>query len=144
MKRVRRRDTSIELRLRRLLHARGLRYRVDRRTPESGRSRPDLVFVGARVAIFVDSCFWHACPEHGTLPRTNLAFWREKLRQNSVRDRAAKTRLEAAGWTVIRVWEHEDMPRAAQRITSIVIKCSMRTKRRRGSPTGDARASRRK
>ena len=120
MARVRRRDTAPELELRSELHRRGLRYRVDRRPLKGVPSRADLVFGPAKVAVYVDGCFWHSCPEHGTMPRSNEAFWQEKLARNQARDAAVNEALAAAGWTVVRVWEHEEIDAAADRVESAV------------------------
>jgi DNA mismatch endonuclease, patch repair protein len=120
MSRVRRRDTAPELELRSELHRRGLRYRVDRRPLKGLASRADLVFGPARVAVYVDGCFWHSCPEHGTMPRSNEAFWQEKLARNRARDAAVGEALAAAGWTVVRIWEHEEIALAADRVESAV------------------------
>jgi DNA mismatch endonuclease, patch repair protein len=115
----RQRDTKGELELRSLLHRRGLRFRVHALLPGS-RRRSDIVFARARVAVFVDGCFWHGCPEHGTWPKQNADWWREKIEANQRRDRDTNARLRAAGWTVIRVWEHEDPTQAADQIAEIV------------------------
>jgi DNA mismatch endonuclease, patch repair protein len=113
----RRRDTRPELELRRVLHAHGLRFRVDRRLDVAGaRVRPDLVFPRQRVAVFVDGCFWHSCPCHGRKPQTNDAYWTRKLATNLVRDGQNTKALKAAGWQVIRVWEHQPAPSAAEAI----------------------------
>jgi DNA mismatch endonuclease, patch repair protein len=120
MSRQRRRDTDAELHLRRLLHARGLRYRVDQPLPGLLRRRADLTFSRQRLAVFVDGCFWHGCPEHKTLPVANGDWWATKLRQNVERDRATDAHLAELGWTVIRVWEHEDPKLAADRIEQAV------------------------
>jgi DNA mismatch endonuclease, patch repair protein len=119
MVRQRRRDTAPEMAIRRLLHAMGLRYRVDAPLPGM-RRRADLVFGSARVAVFVDGCFWHACPEHGTQPSSNAAWWAEKIETNVQRDRDTDRRLAAGGWTVLRVWEHEIPETAAARIAEAV------------------------
>lgn len=112
-----RRDTSPELAVRRELHRRGLRYRVDHRLPAAGpRRRADVVFTRARLAIYVDGCFWHGCPDHGSQPRTNSGYWAPKLAANRDRDRDTDMRLQQAGWTVLRVWEHESTTAAADRI----------------------------
>lgn len=116
MSRVKGRDTRPEMLLRRALWRRGLRYRVNRRV---ANTRPDLVFLSARLAVFVDGCFWHACPLHGTQPATNAEFWREKLRRNVQRDAENTRTLMAAGWRVLRLWEHEivgDVEVAADRV----------------------------
>jgi DNA mismatch endonuclease, patch repair protein len=120
MSRVRRRDTRPELELRSELHRRGLRYRIDRRPLQAVPSRADLVFGPAKVAVYVDGCFWHSCPEHGTMPRSNEAFWQEKLARNQERDAAVNAALAAAGWTVVRVWEHEEIALAADRVEAAI------------------------
>lgn len=120
MSRTGQRDTAPELGLRRELHARGLRYRLDRAILQGVRRRPDIVFTPARVAVFVDGCFWHGCPEHATWPRTNAEFWREKIETNKQRDRDTDERLAAAGWLSVRIWEHEDAAQAAARIEAVV------------------------
>lgn len=115
------RDSRPELQIRSRLHRMGLRFRVDHRLLAAGVScRPDLVFAGARVVVFVDGCFWHSCPRHGELPRSNRSFWEEKLRRNSERDRRQDAALEADGWQVIRVWEHDEPERAAHWIAEAV------------------------
>lgn len=122
---TRRRDTSAEMRLRRELHGRGLRYGVDR--PVVGRRRRvDLHFPGARLVVFVDGCFWHSCPLHATVPKTNTDWWRAKLAANVERDRQSDRDLEEAGYEVIRVWEHDDVLGASDRIEKAV---RARTKR---------------
>jgi DNA mismatch endonuclease (patch repair protein) len=120
MSRVRRRDTAPELELRSELHRRGLRYRVDRRPLKTVPSRADLVFGPAKVAVYVDGCFWHSCPEHGTMPRSNEAFWQEKLARNQARDAAVNELLAAEGWTVVRIWEHEEIADAADKVEAAV------------------------
>lgn len=126
------RDTRPELQIRSRLHRMGLRFRVDHRLLAVGVScRPDLVFAGSRVVVFVDGCFWHSCPRHGELPRSNRSFWEEKLRRNAERDRRQDTALEADGWQVIRVWEHEEPAQAARWIAEAV--------RARKSDSGDGR-----
>jgi len=120
MARTGRRNTKPELEIRRLLHARGLRYRVDVQVLAGVRRRPDLVFPTARVIVFVDGCFWHGCPEHATWPKHNADFWREKIETNRRRDRDTDERLLAAQWTVVHVWEHEDPLQASERIERIV------------------------
>lgn len=117
----RRRDTSPELALRRLLHAAGLRYRVDARPLYDLNRRADLVFHGRKVAIFVDGCYWHGCAEHGTVAQTNAAYWSSKIRRNRERDADTNRRLCDAGWTVIRVWEHEDPVVAAERVKALLL-----------------------
>ena len=113
-------DTGTELAIRRRLHAAGLRYRLHARVVPGTRREADIVFRPARVAVFVDGCFWHGCPEHATWPRNNEAVWRAKLEANRERDRDTDARLRGDGWTVIRVWEHEDPAAAAARIAEAV------------------------
>lgn len=113
-------DTGPELRLRRLLHAKGLRYRVDYPVLDGTRRRADIAFTRLRLAIFVDGCFWHGCPIHGTWPKRNREFWREKICTNIRRDQDTDARLADAGWEVARVWEHDDPTQAADRIAARV------------------------
>jgi len=105
--------------IRRELHRRGLRYRLDA-APVGGRHRADVIFARARVAVFVDGCFWHRCPQHGLAPKNNAAWWKEKLDRNAARDRHVDVELRECGWTVIRIWEHEDAVEAADRIERAV------------------------
>lgn len=116
MQATRRRDTAPELALRRELHHRGLRYRVDLALPQLPRRRMDVVFTRARVVVLVDGCFWHGCPEHGTTARSNADYWSHKITENRARDADTDARLRAAGWRVLRVWEHEAPDRAADRV----------------------------
>jgi DNA mismatch endonuclease (patch repair protein) len=120
MARIGRRDTKPEIALRRLLHERGLRYRVDRAVLPGVRRRGDVVFGPAKVIVFVDGCFWHGCPEHATWPVHNAEFWREKIEVNRLRDRDTDERLAGAGWKVVRVWEHEDPHEVAEQISELV------------------------
>lgn len=99
----------------------GLRYRVDRRPDPSIRRRADIVFTKAKVAVFVDGCFWHNCPEHGPMPSRNVAYWEPKLHRNAERDAETNQLLTERGWEVIRVWEHEDPREAAERIRRSVV-----------------------
>lgn len=108
MRANRRRDTGPELAVRRLLHSRGWRYRVDFRLAPPSRVRADIVFTRAGVAIFIDGCFWHRCPVHGTDPKANAEYWGPKLDRNVARDRQADADLAALGWVVLRFWEHEN------------------------------------
>ena len=103
MSQIHSRDTGPELRLRRALWAAGARYRL--RYPLPGR--PDLVFPGSHVAVFVDGCFWHGCPEHSVQPQTNSEFWRHKIAGNMARDRVVDENLTETGWCVVRAWEHD-------------------------------------
>jgi DNA mismatch endonuclease (patch repair protein) len=113
-------DTPAELAIRQLLHRRGLRYRVDFRPEPTIRRKADIVFTRSRVAVFVDGCFWHDCPRHGSSPTANADWWRAKLDGNVARDRDTDARLTAAGWTVLRFWEHEPPAAAVERIIEIV------------------------
>jgi len=113
MQRMPRRDTRPELALRRELHARGLRFRKEYRALPG---RPDVAFTRARLAVFVDGCFWHRCPLHGTLPKHNADWWLAKLDANVARDQRQDRQLVDSGWTVIRVWEHEAVEVAGRRI----------------------------
>ena len=103
----RRRDTAPELAVRRLLHAAGVRYRVDAQPLPHLRRRADIVFRRQRVAVFIDGCYWHGCPEHGTTPATNRGYWSAKVAANRARDLDTVQRLTEAGWQPLRVWEHE-------------------------------------
>jgi DNA mismatch endonuclease (patch repair protein) len=109
----RRRDTRPERLIRSELHRRGLRFRVDLTLalPE-GRVRPDLVFTRQRVAVFVDGCYWHACPVHLKPSHSNVAYWSTKLARNVARDRANDRALRASGWQVLRIWEHQPVDEA--------------------------------
>lgn len=114
------RDTYPELVIRRELHRRGHRYFVDRQVLPGLRRRADIVFPRSRVAVFIDGCFWHGCPVHHTIAKTNASFWAEKVRSNRERDADTDERLRAAGWTVIRVWEHEAVDEATRRIETVL------------------------
>lgn len=122
MSRQKQRDTAPELAVRRLLHAAGLRYRVNRRPVAELRRTGDIVFVAARVVVFIDGCFWHCCPDHATRPAANKAWWAAKLERNVARDRETNAALEAAGWLVLRFWEHED-PRSVAEAVQAVVRC---------------------
>lgn len=113
----RRRDTAPELAIRRLLHAAGLRYRVDYPV-EAGerRVRPDIVFTRRRLAVFLDGCYWHGCPEHCRIPTSNRDYWSAKIHRNRDRDQRTTEALLSAGWTVLRAWEHERSEDVAEQI----------------------------
>jgi DNA mismatch endonuclease, patch repair protein len=123
---TRQRDTPGELALRSALRALGLRYRVDATLPGTHR-RADVAFLRAKVAVFVDGCFWHGCPAHGTWPKAHAAWWREKIDGNRRRDRDTDERLKSEGWLVLRFWEHDNASDAARAVAS--------TLRRRASAT---------
>jgi DNA mismatch endonuclease (patch repair protein) len=107
------RDTGPEMALRRLLFAQGLRYRVAYKPLKSKRTTVDVAFTKARLIIQVDGCFWHGCPEHYRLPKTNTEYWQAKIERNQARDAAATAALQEAGWEVLRFWEHEDPSKVA-------------------------------
>jgi DNA mismatch endonuclease (patch repair protein) len=114
------RDTTPEIELRRLVHSSGLRYRVNARPLPSVRRTADMVFRPAKVAVFVDGCFWHRCPDHATDPKTNSDYWKPKLERNVERDRETDRLLAESGWLSIRIWEHEDLSQAALQIAKTV------------------------
>jgi len=120
------RDTRPELLVRSLAHRRGLRYRVSARPLPELRRTADLVFRPARVAVFIDGCYWHGCPKHYTEPKTNTEYWREKINRNKARDRETDDLLAAEGWTVLRFWEHDDPETVAA-----TIERSVRLRRKR-------------
>jgi DNA mismatch endonuclease (patch repair protein) len=118
MRAIRRTDTKPELALRRALHRLGYRFRKDHRLDLPGRRvRPDIAFTARKVAVFVDGCFWHACPEHGSKPAVNQGYWNPKLLRNVERDQAADAALAGAGWQVVRLWEHVPLDDA---VTAVV------------------------
>jgi DNA mismatch endonuclease, patch repair protein len=130
MRAIRRTDTKPELALRKALHGRGLRYRKDYRIDLDGaRVRPDIAFTARRVAVFVDGCFWHGCPEHGSKPAANTWYWEPKLDRNVQRDRAADAALGQAGWRVVRVWEHETLDAAVAAVMSALAEAGADTSR---------------
>lgn len=121
MRANRRTNTKPEVRLRSILHRRGLRFRKDLPVRTASRLvRPDIVFTRARIAVFVDGCFWHACPQHGTQPKSNNWYWQPKLARNVARDREVDAALTAEGWHVLRLWEHEDPQEAADAVHAAV------------------------
>ncbi len=138
-----RRDSGPELRLRRLVHAAGLRYRVAYPVPGQRRRTIDIAFTRAKVAVFVDGCFWHGCPEHGTSPRSNSAWWRQKIATNQRRDADTTAVLVSQGWTVVRCWEHDDPVDVAEEVRAAVDTASAAvTRRRDSSPQGGEAAPR--
>ncbi|MRX44506.1 DNA mismatch endonuclease Vsr [Agromyces sp. Q22] len=114
------RDTSPEKAVRSLLHARGLRYRVHTRPVVALPRTADIVFTRRRIAVFIDGCFWHVCPEHGHIPHSNVEYWEPKLRGNQLRDRETDDALRDAGWSVLRFWEHESPDAVADAIERTV------------------------
>jgi DNA mismatch endonuclease (patch repair protein) len=126
-------DTRAELAVRRLLHAAGLRYRVEYPVPGMGRRRLDMAFTRAKVAVLIDGCFWHGCPVHATQPKANAEWWRKKLDRNMARDRETTEHLVAQGWTVLRFWEHEAPDAVAARVAATVEqRHAERTRGRKG------------
>jgi len=117
---VRQKDTDIEIALRRKLFQRGLRYRVDFEVLKKPRRVADVAFPVLKIAVFVDGCFWHGCPEHATWPKQNAGFWRQKIEANSLRDNDTKARLHDIGWSVLRFWGHESPIKAAQKVARLV------------------------
>lgn len=115
-----RRDTGPEVALRKALHAAGYRFRVVYPVPGNRRRSIDIAFTKAKVAIFVDGCFWHGCPVHGTQPKANSAWWAAKLASNRARDTDTDQLLQNAGWHVVRIWEHEDVDNAVAQIITVV------------------------
>jgi DNA mismatch endonuclease, patch repair protein len=120
MSRHPRRDTGPELGLRRLLHAAGLRYRVQYPVPGMGRRTIDIAFPGRRVAIFVDGCFWHGCADHSHIPASNSEWWQEKFRRNSARDEETDNHLLNSGWHVVRLWEHQTAPEMLSQVRDVL------------------------
>ena len=114
------RDTRAELAVRRRLHAEGFRYLVNARPVADLRRTADIVFRGSKVAVFIDGCYWHGCPDHFKPPATNVTYWRDKIARNRARDLDTRIRLESRGWRVLRFWEHENPAAAAQQIRSVV------------------------
>jgi DNA mismatch endonuclease, patch repair protein len=115
------RDTAPERELRSVLHRAGLRFRKHYRVHVGDlATRVDIAFPKQRVAVFMDGCFWHCCPQHATAPRANGDFWAKKLQRNVQRDRQVNVALGIAGWTVVRIWEHEPVSAAAARVLAAI------------------------
>jgi DNA mismatch endonuclease (patch repair protein) len=134
MSRVRQRGTALELRLRSALRARRLRYRTNVSLPGT----PDIAIGTGKLAVFVDGCFWHGCPRHGTMPKTNRAFWRRKIVRNRERDSEVDRELRKLGWRPVRVWEHElrtSVDSVVERLSALVAQAARRTGRRK-APIG--------
>jgi DNA mismatch endonuclease (patch repair protein) len=118
---VRSHNTTPERSLRAALHRLGVRYRLGQVVETGGRRiRPDLVFKGARVALFVDGCFWHGCPDHCRRPGSNVDYWNAKIERNRARDARHEDALTVSGWTVVRVWEHEPPSEAAAALAALL------------------------
>ncbi|WKK73202.1 very short patch repair endonuclease [Rathayibacter oskolensis] len=121
------RDTKVELRVRSGLHAAGLRYRLQVKVPGSSRRTIDVAFPKQRIAVFLDGCFWHGCPVHHTVSKTNAGFWAEKVATNRERDQDTDRLLREAGWVPLRFWEHEE-------VDAIVLEVAASVARRRADP----------
>lgn len=133
MGKVRQKDTAAEVTLRRELYRNGLRYRVDYEVLKKPRRVADVAFPGLKIALFVDGCFWHGCPEHATWPKQNAEFWRQKIEANRLRDADTNSRLLDIGWTVLRFWEHE----SPIKVTATVVQTVAEARAERcASPTG--------
>lgn len=122
MKVQKRRDTGCEMAVCRILHENGLRYRVDFRPLPNQRFRADIGWKSHRLAVFIDGCFWHGCPRHGTLPKHNSEWWASKFEANRARDERVNELLRVAGWRVLRFWEHEDPARVASIVAEARVK----------------------
>lgn len=130
MRANKKKNTGPEVAVRRLLFAQGLRYRIHYPIRAGGiLVKPDIVFPSRRVAVFIDGCFWHSCPDHGNSPKVNTGYWGPKLERNRQRDRLVNQTLEAEGWCVIRIWEHFPADEASSmildKLSSIPGKCSI-------------------
>lgn len=111
------RDTALETAVRSALHRRGLRFRKHVRPIRGLACTVDVAFPRERLAVFIDGCYWHLCPEHASYPKANAAWWRTKLEGNRDRDRRNEAALAEGGWTVLRVWEHEELATVVMRVT---------------------------
>lgn len=120
MAKVRQKGTDAEVALRQEMHRIGLRYRVDYEVLKKPRRVADVVFPGRKIAVFVDGCFWHGCPEHASWPKRNAEFWREKIEANRLRDADTNERLRSLGWTVLRFWSHESPTEAARAVARVI------------------------
>lgn len=129
MQTQRRRDTTCEMSVRRRLHHMGFRYRVDYRPEATLRRSADIVFSRQRIAVFIDGCFWHGCPEHGTTPKSNGDWWAAKIERTRQRDLDTTSILISRGWTVLRFWEHQSPDEVASEVAQAV-----EARRRRGAP----------
>ncbi|MET9811276.1 very short patch repair endonuclease [Streptomyces halstedii] len=134
MSRQARRDTAPEVAVRKLLHASGYRYRLNERVPHMSRRTIDIAFTRAKVAVFLDGCFWHGCPDHATRPKSNAEWWRQKLDKNMARDAETTAHLVSEGWTVLRFWEHQPPTEVAAVVAQAVDR--ERSSRRTGQGGG--------
>ena len=134
-----RRDTKPEVQLRRELHRRGRRFRVVLRVPGNNRRTIDIAFTRVKLAVFVDGCFWHGCPEHGSSPAANREWWAKKLKTNQDRDADTNRILGDAGWTVLRIWEHMPAVQAADRVEDALVRLGRTHYAQGPSPVSEGR-----
>lgn len=127
MARVRQQGTDIEIALRRALFRAGLRYRVSYVVSEQPRRVADIAFPRLKIAVFVDGCFWHGCPEHASWPKQNASYWRNKIETNRLRDADTNARLTDMGWTILRFWEHVSPEEAAKAVGLLVARVKAET-----------------
>jgi DNA mismatch endonuclease (patch repair protein) len=120
MMKVRQTGTKAEMALRKALHRLGLRYRVNFQVLKKPRRIADVAFTKYKIAVFVDGCFWHGCPEHASWPKSNSEFWQLKIEANRARDADTDAKLRGIGWTVIRIWEHKCPEMAADAINAVM------------------------
>jgi len=139
MAKVRQKGTDAEVALRQEMHRIGLRYRIGCEVLKNPRRVADVAFPGRKIAIFVDGCFWHGCPEHATWPKQNAELWRQKIEANRRRDADTNARLEALGWTVLRFWSHESPAKAAKMVARVVANADM--KRLASSPIANEKSN---
>jgi DNA mismatch endonuclease (patch repair protein) len=121
MAKVRQKGTDAEVALRREMYRIGLRYRIDYEVLRKPRRVADIAFPRQKIAIFVDGCFWHGCPEHATWPKRNAEFWQQKIEGNRKRDADTSERLRSVGWTVLRFWSHESPIEAARAVARVIV-----------------------
>jgi DNA mismatch endonuclease (patch repair protein) len=126
MAKVRQTGTDAELALRREMYRIGLRYRIDYEVLKKPRRIADIAFPGRKIAIFVDGCFWHGCPDHATWPKRNADFWRQKIEANRQRDADTNARLQAKGWIALRFWSHESPVETAKTVVHMIAKVDMK------------------
>lgn len=141
MARVRQKGTGAEIALRRELYRSGLRFRVSYEVLKKPRRVADIAIPRFRIAVFVDGCFWHGCPEHATWPKQNSEFWRQKLEANRTRDADTNARLNLIGWTVLRFWEHESPIRATEAILKVISKITAKVPQSQGARVGLTKAA---
>lgn len=136
MSAIRSRDTAPELAVRSLLHARGMRYRTNFRPVAGIRRTADIVFTRRKIAVFIDGCYWHGCPDHFLMPKSNLEYWVPKIEGNQRRDAETTAMLTAAGWTVLRFWAHEPAEAIAEAV-QVAVTAAVRGAPSRASEGSD-------